>query len=227
LSGARYFTKLVICEAYHRLQIVPGDEWKTAFGTCYGHYNYTVILLGLVNAPAAFQGPINNMLRKHLDQFCIAYLDDIVAYSNLLKKHREHVQLILVKLQEAGPFLKLSKCELEMQRISFFGFIVMLEGGKMKLDRVRTTAEWPEQTCHHVIQVFLHFTNFYWPFNSSFSYLAKLMTDMLNGGKNGQFIWALPTHSGQIGVFYRATRRLHQGPRAAPFRSCQAIVSQD
>ncbi len=66
LLGARYFTKLEICEAYHRLQIAPGDEWKTAFCTRYSHYEYTVVTLGLVNASTAFQGHINNMLCKHL-----------------------------------------------------------------------------------------------------------------------------------------------------------------
>ncbi len=49
------------------------------------------------------------MLRKHLDQFCIAYLDDIVVYSNSLEEHREHVLLVLPNLQEAGLYLKLSK----------------------------------------------------------------------------------------------------------------------
>ncbi len=67
LSGARYFTKLDIREAYHRLRIAPGDEWKTAFRTCHGHYKYTVIPFSLVNALAAFQGHINNVLREHLD----------------------------------------------------------------------------------------------------------------------------------------------------------------
>jgi hypothetical protein len=59
LAGARYFTKLDIREAYHRLRITSGDEWKTAFHTRYSHYEYTVILFGLVKAPAAFQGHIN------------------------------------------------------------------------------------------------------------------------------------------------------------------------
>ncbi len=49
------------------------------------------------------------MLRKYLDLFCIAYLDDIVVYSNSLEEHEEHVRLVLVKLQEAGLYLKLSK----------------------------------------------------------------------------------------------------------------------
>jgi hypothetical protein len=67
LAGARYCTKLDIREAYHRLRLAPGDTWKTAFCMRYGHYEYTVILFGLVNAPAAFQGHINNVLCKYLE----------------------------------------------------------------------------------------------------------------------------------------------------------------
>ncbi len=67
LLGACYFTKLHICEAHHRLWIAPRDELKTPFCTHYGHYEYTVNPFGLVNAPAAFQGHINNMLCEHCD----------------------------------------------------------------------------------------------------------------------------------------------------------------
>jgi hypothetical protein len=79
-----------------------------------GYYNYNVVPFSLVNAPAAFQSHINNMLHKHLDQFCIAYLDNIVAYLNTFEEHRECIGLILAKLQEAGLYLKLSKCKIEM-----------------------------------------------------------------------------------------------------------------
>jgi hypothetical protein len=52
------------------------------------------------------------VLCEYLDQFRIAYLDDIVVYSNLLEEHREHIWLIL---EEVGLYLKLSKCEFKMQ----------------------------------------------------------------------------------------------------------------
>ncbi len=52
---------------------MPGDERKIAFCTYYGYYKYTVDLFGLVNALAAFQGHVTNVLHKHLDWFCIAY----------------------------------------------------------------------------------------------------------------------------------------------------------
>ena len=84
-----------------------GEEWKTAFRTSYGHYEYTVMPFGLTNAPATFQALINNLLREYLDDFVVAYLDDILVYTNgTLVEHQEHVRKVLKKLQEKGMRLK-------------------------------------------------------------------------------------------------------------------------
>ncbi len=135
--------------------------WKSAFCIRYGHYKYTVIPFGLVNAPMASQGHINNVSRKDLDQFCIAYLDDNVVHSNSLEEHREHVWLVIAELQGAGLYLKLRKCEFEMEWISLVSFIVTPEGVKMEPDRVVTIAWWQEPTSYCNIQVFICLANFY------------------------------------------------------------------
>jgi hypothetical protein len=55
LANAKIYTKLDVKDAYHNLRIAEGDEWKTAFQTRYGLYEYLVMLFGLTNAPASFQ----------------------------------------------------------------------------------------------------------------------------------------------------------------------------
>jgi hypothetical protein len=77
-----------------------GEEWKTAFRTRYGHYEYTVMPFGLKNAPATFQRLINDTLREYLDDFAITYLDDILIYSDDLEAHRGHVRKVLEKLRK-------------------------------------------------------------------------------------------------------------------------------
>jgi hypothetical protein len=84
LSGAQVFSALDLKDAYYRIPIKRGDEWKTAFRTRYGHFEYMVMPFGLTNAPVTFQAYINKALAGYLDEFCVVYLDDILIYSNVI-----------------------------------------------------------------------------------------------------------------------------------------------
>jgi hypothetical protein len=54
LRTEKIFTKLDLRGAYNLFRIRPNDEWKTAFHTRYGHFEYTVMPFDLTNAPAVF-----------------------------------------------------------------------------------------------------------------------------------------------------------------------------
>jgi len=99
LSSAKIFTKLDIISAFNRLRIKDGDEWKTAFRTRFGLFEYLVLPFGLCNGPASFQNYINDILREFLDVFCTAYLDDILIYSDNETEHEIHVRTILQRLE--------------------------------------------------------------------------------------------------------------------------------
>jgi hypothetical protein len=94
VTGAQYFSKIDLKDAYYRLRIKPGDEWKTAFRTRYGHYEFLVVPMGLTNAPATFQAYINKALQGLVDSFCIVYLDDILVFSKTKEEHDQHLQQI-------------------------------------------------------------------------------------------------------------------------------------
>jgi hypothetical protein len=136
LSKAKIYTKLDVKDAYHNLRIAKGDEWKTAFRTKYGLYEYLVMPFGLTNAPASFQRWMNEVLSDYLDIFCIAYLDDILIYSDDIHQHRQHVQLILERLKDVGLTLKATKCEFHMQKTEYLGYIIAPEGISMDPEKV-------------------------------------------------------------------------------------------
>jgi hypothetical protein len=77
------------------IRIAEGEEWKTAFRTLYGLFESLVMPFGLTNAPASFQEFINDTLQPFLNIFCMAYLDDILIYSDNLEEYKEHVTAVM------------------------------------------------------------------------------------------------------------------------------------
>ncbi|CAJ0965396.1 unnamed protein product [Ranitomeya imitator] len=85
---------------------VMGDEWKTAFNTPKGHFEYLVMPFGLSNAPSVFQSFMHDIFRDYLDKFLIVYLDDILIFSD---DWESHVQQVEVDASEIGAGAVLSQ----------------------------------------------------------------------------------------------------------------------
>ncbi|KAL5536236.1 hypothetical protein ACEPAF_57 [Sanghuangporus sanghuang] len=89
VKDARYITKLDVHWGYYNIRIREGDEWKAAFRTNLGLFEPTVMFFGLCNAPATFQGFMNDIFRELIHEgIVIIYLDDILIFSNDLEEHR-------------------------------------------------------------------------------------------------------------------------------------------
>lgn len=132
MHDAVVFTKLDLRNAYHLVRIWEGDEWKTAFSSHLGHFEYQVMPFGLTNAPAVFQALINDVLRDMLNHFVFVYLDDILFFSRSLDEHVTHVHTVLKRLLENRLFVKAEKCEFHVTLVAFLGFII--EKGQLKPD---------------------------------------------------------------------------------------------
>ncbi|KAK3555402.1 hypothetical protein QTP86_015690, partial [Hemibagrus guttatus] len=150
LRGARIFTKLDLRSAYNLIRIREGDEWKTAFHTTHGHYEYRVMPFGLTNAPAVFQALINGVFQDLLGKGVIAYIDDILVYSKSREEHVLHVREVLSRLQRHHLYVKLEKF-----------------------------TDWPAPTTVRELQRFLGFANFYRRFIRNYSSVAGPLTSLL------------------------------------------------
>jgi hypothetical protein len=186
LRDAQVFTSLDLRNAYHRVRIRPGDEWKTAFRTRYGHYEYQVMPFGLSNAPATFQAYINDALAGLVDVICVVYLDDILIYSSDPRQHISHVCQVLERLRQYNLFAKLSKCSFHTKTVEFLGYVISTTGVSMEKSRVAAIQEWPQPESVRDVQVFIGFANFYRRFVRDFSAIARPLTCIMKGRKKGQ-----------------------------------------
>lgn len=188
IAAAKYISKVDVISAFHRIRVKEGDEWKTAFKTRFGLYEWLVTPFGLTGAPATFQRYINWILRDELDICCSAYIDDVVIYSDTQKEHRDAVLRIIRKLANAGLQLDFDKSEFEAGTIKYLGYLVKtgwgLQADPAKLEAIR---QWEPPTKVKGVRGFLGFCNYYRQFIDGYSNIAEPLTRLTR--KDQPFHW--------------------------------------
>ena len=189
LQGASFFMKLDLRNAYNLIRIHLGDEWKTAFNTHDGHYEYLVMPFGLANAPSVFQAFVNDVLREKLERFVFVYLDDISIFSSTLTEHKDHVRQVLQALLDAKPFVKAEKCLFHVKTVTFLGFIVSEGMVHMDPNKVTAVLKWRVPQSVKEVQRFLGFANFYCRFIWNFNAVAAPIIASTKKEQSSRFAW--------------------------------------
>jgi len=191
--------------------MAEGEEWKTAFRTRYGSFEFLVMPMGLTNAPATFQQFMNEIFRDMTDRFVVIYLDDILIYSDNLEEHKSHVRQVLARLREHDLHVKPEKSRFHATTIEFLGFIISPEGISMDPAKTKAVSNWPAPSTLKELQSFLGFANFYRRFIARFSDIVVPLVRLTR--KDVQYTWG----SDQQTAFDAIKHAFTQAPVLAHF----------
>ncbi|KAM4063806.1 reverse transcriptase (RNA-dependent DNA polymerase) [Hirsutella rhossiliensis] len=192
LAKAKWFTKLDVVAAFHKIRMAPGHEGKTAFRTRFGLYEWLVCPFGLSGAPASFQRYMNSVLREWLDDFVTAYLDDVLIYSSGSKAdHEAKVRRVLQALADAGLHLDPAKCE---------------KGIACDPEKQRAIREWEAPTTVKGVRSFLGFANYYRIFIPDYAKITQSLDALLKKGT--AFHWGRAENE----AFQELKRRFCESP---------------
>src|SRR5438046_2768475 len=132
-----------------------------AFQTRYELYEYQIMSFRLINISATFQELINHMLYDHLNEFVIAYLDDILIYLKNEEDHKKQIKKILRRFQEKKLYLKSEKCEFHKQQVEYLEHIVTTNELEMNSEKIKMIIKFLMSECVKNIQTFQKLVRYY------------------------------------------------------------------
>ncbi|KAM7308007.1 uncharacterized protein ISCGN_011642 [Ixodes scapularis] len=187
LGSAKVFTTLDCSRGFLQIQVAPDDVQKATF-TCHrGLFEFTRLPFGLSNSPPSFQRLMDIVLGDAKFNFAMAYMDDVVVFSNSFEEHLTHLEIVLRRMREAGLTINPDKVQLAASRVNLLGFIV--DNGTLKPndDKLGAILNYPAPRDVKCLQRFLGMVGFYRQFIPGCAELAQPLNQLLR--KNSRWIW--------------------------------------
>ncbi len=124
IIDCKHLIQLNIIFAFNKLHMHLDSENYTIFIIALKAYKSKILSFELTNDLILFQQYMNDVLWDFLNDFCQAYLDDILIYSKTQKKHKQHVKMILNYLQDVDLQINIWKCKFNVKETVFLKIIV-------------------------------------------------------------------------------------------------------
>ena len=160
LRGVKIFTTLDLRSGYYHIALDNESKAKTAFVTLFGKYEFNAVPFGLVQAPAYFQQLISIVLQD-CSGFAMAYLDDIIIFSQNEEDHLKDIEIIFKKLKKEDLKLKESKIKLSKKEIHYLGHLILVSSIQPLPEKLESIRSMPKPRSPKEIKQFLCLTSYY------------------------------------------------------------------
>ncbi|XP_031668019.1 uncharacterized protein LOC116359314 [Oncorhynchus kisutch] len=188
IGRAHYITTLDLCKGYWQVPLDEQSKAYTAFRTPMGLFQFKVMPFGLHGAPATFQRLMDKVLQD-CDDYCAAYLDDVVIYSHSWEEHIQHLSSVLGKIHEAGLTLNLLKCEWAKQETKYLGYQLGKGEVRPQVEKVESIRNSPQPRTKTQVKSFLGLAGWYRRFIPQFSTIAVPLTNLTSKGASNPVKW--------------------------------------
>lgn len=187
LSGARFKSCLDLSSSYFQIPLREGDKKYTGFLLGTQTYQFTCLPFGLCTAVSSFTRCISKILGPEFDSFVIAYIDDLLIFSESFEDHIGHLARVFSRLSEAGFTVKFKKCNFVPDTLKYLGYVITCEGICPDPERVDTIKGFPAPRNIKGLQSFLGLCNYDRNFCENFSSAVEPLTRLLR--KKTKWAW--------------------------------------
>jgi hypothetical protein len=154
-AKGKFFGKIDMTNAFFQTRVHPDDMKYLAVHTPFGKYEWTVMPMGVRNAPAVHQRRMTTALRHLIGRICHVYLDDIIIWSQTLTEHEQNVRQVLLALRAAHLYCSPKKTSLFNTEIDFLGHHISARGIEADTAKVAKILDWPQPRSATDVRAFL------------------------------------------------------------------------
>lgn len=188
LRNANFLSTIDLRNGYWQIPIRADCRKYTAF--CVpgrGLFQWKVMPFGLHSAPATFQRALDDVISYDLEDYAIAYLDDIIIYSQTFEEHMRHLRLILNRLFEAGLRINTEKSKFCCQELKYLGHVIGSGGIKTDPEKIRAISDMIAPTGVKGVRRIVAMASWYRNFIPNFSDIVAPLTALTQTGRD--FSW--------------------------------------